>query len=457
MPGCGGHIVLIEDDASLCRVVEYSLQSAGYALHVAENKHDGILLVKEVKPRLIISDLCLGDSNGLDVLSELVPVVGNALILIITGHGSVQQAVDAIRLGAFDYLQKPFSREQLLLAVYKALTFKALQKDNTRLKAALVGKGYRTLLGDSPGIQLVHDLVGRMSSTAAPVLILGESGTGKELVARLLHEQSFCSKGPFVPVNCAAIPADLLESELYGHVRGSFTGANKDRKGKFELAEGGTLFLDEIGELPLSLQPKLLRALQEQEIAPVGGSTKGVNVRIIAATNADLERDVSSGAFREDLYYRLAVLPLTIPPLRERVDDISVLAQHFIRKYSDGREMRLSEAALQVMQKYPWPGNVRELENLIQRLVILSRNDRISKSDLPLHIQLNTSDRADRSCVSLPRTGAALAEIERQAITQALMLCSGNVSKAARLLRVPRHVLAYRIEKYAIDREPSPE
>lgn len=456
MPGSGGHIVLIEDDASLSRVIQHTLENAGYILDVADSRSEGMSLLARAKPRLIVTDLCLSDSSGLDILAEIMSVVGDALVLVITGHGSLQQAVDAIRLGAFDYIQKPFSREQLLLAVYKALAFKGLQQNNNRLQAALVGKGYRTLLGDSPGMEVVHNLVRRMSGTCAPVLLLGESGTGKELVARQIHEQSRCGKGPFVPVNCAAIPADLLESELFGHVQGSFTGATKNRKGKFELAEGGTLFLDEIGDLPLSLQPKLLRALQEQEITPVGGNSKIVNARIVAATNSNLEEAIQQGMFREDLYYRLAVLPLTIPPLRERVEDIPILANHFIRKYSDGRDLRLSSSAIRTMQNYSWPGNVRELENLMQRLVILARNNEISKSDLPPYIQLNTKDSVTQF-VNLPRTGAPLKEVERQAIMQALLLSSGNITKAAKLLTVPRHILAYRINKYGIDNLSSEE
>lgn len=448
MPGHGGHIVLIEDDVNLGRIIQHTLEGAGYTLHKAESKSEGVKLVAKIKPRLVVTDLCLSDSKELDVLIDIKPMIGKALVLVV-GYDSIEQALEAIRLGAFDCLQKPFSREQLMLAVYKALAFKGLQKENSRLQAALVNKGYRTLLGDSQCMEVVHSLVRRMSGTCAPVLLMGESGTGKELVARLIHEQSRCGNGPFVPVNCAAIPADLLESALFGHMQGAFTGATKNRKGKFELADGGTLFLDEIGDLPLALQPKLLRALQEQEITPVGGATKKVNARIIAATNSDLEKAINNGRFREDLYYRLAVLPLSIPPLRERVDDIPVLAQHFIHKYSDGRELRLSISALKTIQNYSWPGNVRELENLMQRLVVLTRNNEISKSELPPHIQLGTKGK-ESQFVTLPRTGAPLQEVERQAIMQALLMSSGNVTRAAQLLTVPRHVLAYRINKYGI-------
>ncbi len=418
MPENGGSIVLIEDDASQRRIMQHSLEKAGYTLHLADNARDGLMHVRSVNPRLVITDICLGDSNGLELLSEIKTYHKNMMVLVVTAYSSLEQAVEAIRLGAFDYLPKPFSRDQLLLAVYKALAFDGLQRENKKLKAALTSKGHRTLLGDSHGIQVVHDLIKRMSGSSASVLILGESGTGKELAARLLHDQGERAKSPFVAVNCAAIPAALLESELFGHVRGSFTGAVRDSKGKFEQAEGGTLFLDEIGELPLDLQPKLLRALQEQEITPVGGSTKSVNVRIIAATNCNLEKLIEQGRFRSDLYYRLAVLPLTLPALRERPEDVVLLTQHFLSMYAESRNLHFSSEALEVIQNYPWPGNVRELENLVQRLAILARRELIDKEDLPMHIQC--CDKIHEPLVvHMPQGGFPLRDVERQAIMQA--------------------------------------
>jgi two-component system NtrC family response regulator len=299
-------------------------------------------------------------------------------------------------------------------------------------------------------MQAAHDLIRRMSGSCAPVLILGESGTGKELAARLLHNQSDCGKGPFVAVNCAAIPAPLLESELFGHVRGSFTGATHDSKGKFEQAEGGTLFLDEVGELPLDLQPKLLRALQEQEITPVGGSVKSVNTRIIAATNRNLEERVEQGLFRSDLYYRLAVLLLTLPALRERSEDIILLAQHFLSRHAEGRNLQFSSEAIELLQNYSWPGNVRELENLIHRLAVLARRELIEKEDLPRHIQICNKSH-EPLVVHMPTGGFSLRSIECQAIKQALIASGGNRSKAAEFLEIPRHILAYRIKKFCID------
>jgi two-component system NtrC family response regulator len=455
MPENGGSIVLIEDDASQRRVMQHHLEQAGYTLHLADNAHDGLMQVRSINPRLVITDICLGESSGLDLLSDIKSYRKNTMVLVVTAYGSLEKAVEAIRLGAFDYLPKPFSREQLLLAVYKALAFDGLQQENKKLKAALISKGHRTLLGDSHEMQIVHDLIKRMAGSCASVLILGESGTGKELAARLLHDQSDCGKGPFVPVNCAAIPAMLLESELFGHVKGSFTGAVNDYKGKFEQAEGGTLFLDEIVELPLDLQPKLLRALQEQEITPVGGTTKAVNTRIIAATNSNLEELIQQGRFRSDLYYRLAVLPLTLPTLRARTEDVALLAQHFLNKYAEGRKLQLSAAAMEIIQNYSWPGNVRELENLMQRLAVLARRELIDKEDLPMYVQACNKIH-EPLVVHMPRGGFPLRDIERQAIVQALVASGGNRTKAADFLHIPRHILAYRIKKFGIDNSSAP-
>ncbi len=447
MPGKGGSIVLIEDDASQRRIMQHALEQAGYSLYLADNARDGLMHVRSVNPRLVITDICLGESSGLELLLEVKTYSKNSMVLVVTAYSSLEQAVDAIRLGAFDYLPKPFSRDQLLLAVYKALAFDGLRRDNLNLKVALTRKGYRALLGDSHEMQVVHDLIRRMAGSCAPVLILGESGTGKELAAGLLHVQSDYCRGPFVAVNCAAIPATLLESELFGHTRGSFTGAERDYKGKFEQAEGGTLFLDEIGDLPLDLQPKLLRALQEQEITPVGGSTKAVNVRIIAATNCNLEQLIEQGRFRSDLYYRLAVLHLPLPALRDRPEDILLLAQHFLNKHAEGRNLKFSSAAIEIMQNYTWPGNVRELENLIQRLAILARRELIDSDEMPMHIRICNRIH-EPLVVHMPQGGFPLRDIERQAIMQALAASDGNYTKAAEFLHVPRHILAYRIQKY---------
>lgn len=447
MPEHGGSILVVDDDASLRRVTQHTLQEAGYQVLVAENGEEGFRLFQQTHPRLVLTDVRMPGLGGLDLLARLKAFAPDAMVVVVTAYGSLQEAVKAIRMGAHDYLAKPFSREQLILAVSKALAFQGLSRENRKLKAALARQLRQELLGDSPQMQAVHNLIRRMASTDASVLILGESGTGKELVARQLHNQGPRADGPFVAVNCAAIPANLLESELFGHVRGAFTGATRNHQGKFDLANGGTLFLDEIGELPTELQPKLLRALQEKEVTPVGGKTRPVDLRIIAATNRNLEEEVHTGTFREDLYYRLAVLPLTLPPLREREEDIPLLAQHFLDRFARGRTLSLSRETLSALQRYPWPGNVRELVNLMERLAVLARGDEIQRDDLPLKI-LTCGKSGARGVVHLPPEGYALEEIVCQAILQALAFCSWNQTRAAEFLHVPRHVLAYRIEKY---------
>ena len=425
-----GPILLIEEDSSQRRIMQHYLEEAGYTLHLSDNARDGLMKVRSFNPRLVITGTFLHDSNGFELLSKIKVYNEETPVLVVTAYKSLESAVEAIRLGAFDCLSKPCSREQLLLAVYKALAFVGLRRKNKNLKASLTRKGHRTLLGDSHGMRNVHDLIKRMSGACASVLILGESGTGKELAAQLLHDQSSYGQGPFVAVNCSAIPASLLESELFGHIKGSFTGAVRDSKGKFEQAEGGTLFLDEIGDLPLDLQPKLLRALQGQEITPVGGSARPVNARIIAATNCNLEKLVEQGLFRSDLYYRIAVLLLTLPPLRERSEDVLLLAQHFLKKYAENRNLKFTSETVELIQNYSWPGNVRELENLIQRLAILARSELIEKEDLPMHIRV--CDKINEPLVvHMPPGGFPLRDIERQAIRQSLLASGGNRTKAA--------------------------
>jgi len=456
MPEHGGSILVVDDDASLRRVTQHTLQESGYHVLVAENGEEGFRLFQQTHPRLVLTDVRMPGLGGLDLLARVKAYAPEAMVVVVTAYGSLQEAVKAIRMGAHDYLAKPFSREQLLLAVSKALAFQGLSRENRKLKAALARQLRQELLGDSPQMQAVHNLIRRMASTDASVLILGESGTGKELVARQLHNQGPRSEGPFIAVNCAAIPANLLESELFGHVRGAFTGATRNHQGKFEQANGGTLFLDEIGELPTELQPKLLRVLQEKEVTPVGGKTRPIDLRVVAATNRNLEQEVQAGSFREDLYYRLAVLPLTLPPLREREEDIPLLAQHFLDRFGRGRSLSLSPDALNALQRYPWPGNVRELVNLMERLAVLAKGEVIQRDELPLKV-LTCGKSGARGVVHLPPEGYALEEIERQAILQALAFCSWNQTRAAEFLHVPRHVLADRIEKYHLFEVRDPE
>jgi two-component system NtrC family response regulator len=406
-------------------------------------------LFRRENPPLVITDIAMPGMSGYEVLKAIKQERPEALVIVITAFGSVEKAVEAMKLGAYDYLTKPFGRDELRLVVAKALAFRGLQEENSRLKERLSERiDFSSLVGISEKMQQVFDLVRRVAATEATVLLLGESGTGKELVARAIHHGSERGGEAFVPVNCAAIPRELLESELFGHVRGAFTGAVRDRAGKFAQADGGTLFLDEVGELPADLQPKLLRALQEREIEPVGGSTQKVDVRVVAATNRNLEEAVAAGQFREDLYYRLAVIPVYLPALRERLEDIPVLVRHFVKKHG-GETIRVSDALLRRLAEHHWPGNVRELENCVERMLILRRGESLDEVDFrPMGGPLSRS--SQRRVLDLPDEGYALEDLEKEAVLEALRRSGGNQTRAAAFLRIPRHTLIYRMEKYGI-------
>ena len=442
-------ILLIDDDASLRRVTEFNLQEAGYHVLTASDGAAGLTLFKRYRPELVITDVQMPGMDGYEVLAAVLELEPQTLVIIVTAFSTVAQAVDAMKVGAYDYLAKPFSRDQLSLTVAKAFEFRNLRQENTQLKEALSENAdSEQIVGQSKGMQLLLQRVKKVAASQASVLISGESGTGKEVIAKAMHRGSERSKGPFVAVNCAAIPKDLIESELFGHLKGSFTGAIKDRKGKFSLADGGTLFLDEIGELPIDLQPKLLRALQEQQFEPVGGGSEQVDVRVLAATNRNLDEAMQSGEFREDLYYRLAVVPITIPPLRERREDIPLLLEFFLRRRHAGTDVHFSPQVIDYLQKYDWPGNVRELENVVEQMLILRSADTMELTDLPERIgrPMTTSNKV----LNLPEEGYSLEALEQEAVEEALRRCHGNKSKAAAFLQIPRHTLLYRIEKYSI-------
>ncbi|HMB15538.1 MAG TPA: sigma-54 dependent transcriptional regulator [Pelovirga sp.] len=444
------NILVVDDDQSLRRMMEYTLQQAGYAVTVTSDGDEALRAVRKKQPRLIITDLKMERMGGFELLAHVRREFPDILMIIVTAFGSVESAVEALQRGAHDYLVKPFSREALRLAVERALSYDGLQRENKQLRKQLEESSTRQLITTAPKMQQLIDTLDRVATSEVSVLLMGESGTGKELLARRLHHQSARVNQPFVALNCAAIPQGLIESELFGHLKGSFTGALKDRKGKFEQADGGTLFLDEIGELPLEQQPKLLRALQLGEIEPVGGETRSVDVRVVAATNLNLEEEICKGAFREDLYYRLAVIPLQVPSLRQRPEDIPLLAQHFLRLAAAGRQLSLSDMVVVTLQQYSWPGNVRELQNLIQRLAILCVNEVVEQTDLPANIRHHNAEPHPAESVPfvLPVAGFSLEELEKSAIMQALERTGGNQTKAAELLHIPRHVLLYRLEKY---------
>jgi two-component system NtrC family response regulator len=443
-------VLLIDDDASLRRVTEYSLQSAGFQVISAADGEQGLASFKMDHPEIVITDIQMPGLSGYEVLQQIKAERPETLVIVITAYSSVEKAVEAMKQGAYDYLAKPFSRDELVLLVDKAFNLLGLQEENRRLRDELEHQiDFSHMVAISDVMQDVFDVVQRVAPTEASVLITGESGTGKELIARAIHQGGPRSKEPFVAINCAAIPANLLESELFGHVRGAFTGAVRDRAGKFVDADGGTLFLDEVGEMPIELQPKLLRVLQEMEIEPVGGKVRSVDVRIVAATNQDVETAMQEGRFREDLYYRLAVIPIELPPLRERVDDIPLLVRHFLERFSAGSPTDISDVALESMVAYAWPGNVRELQNAVERMVVLNRGEPLDLHDLPAKIR-STPSSARSQIVELPPEGYSLEAVEKEVVVQALERNDWNQTRAAAFLQVPRHTLIYRMEKYDI-------
>lgn len=443
-------ILIIDDDPSFRRVLGYNLQEEGYEVIVAVSGGDGLQAFDEHLPLLVITDLKMPGIDGFRVLREIKERSPDTIVIIITAFGAIDTAVEAMKLGAYDYITKPFNRDELKLVVRKAIQVSNLSRENRQLKERLTEKvDFENIVGISPGMEKVFNVVRKVADTDATILITGESGTGKELVAKAIHLLSSRISTVFVPINCAAIPRDLLESELFGHVRGAFTGAINDKTGKFKQADGGTLFLDEVGELSLDLQPKLLRALQEKVLEPVG-STKSVpvDVRVVAATNLDMEEAMRNGAFRDDLYYRLSVIPIHIPPLRERKEDIPLLLKHFAAKHGS-ENIEFDRESLESLTSYSWPGNVRELENTVQRLIIMREADTICRADLSEKILYGEKE-SKLKVVNIPDDGYPLEQLEREVVIEALERKRWNRSSAAKFLKIPRHILIYRMEKYGI-------
>ncbi|MGB9081819.1 MAG: sigma-54 dependent transcriptional regulator [Desulfuromonadaceae bacterium] len=453
-------VLVIDDDDSGREALVMLLRSAGYEVTSAATGLSALDLIGREQYQVIVSDLFLPDKSGLDILQEVHKVSPATDFIVVTGHASAQTAVRAMKEGAFDYITKPIDFDELKIVVSKALEKQKLLSENMYLRRQLQGRfEFNNIIGTSPAMNLVFERMSRIVKTDSAVLVSGESGTGKELVARALHYNGTRKDLPFIAVNCSAIPETLLESELFGHVRGAFTGAIKDKPGKFEAANHGTIFLDEIGTLPLHLQAKLLRVLQEHEVERVGSNkTVKLHVRVISATNSDLENMVKRGEFREDLYYRLNVIPLHLPPLRERQQDIMYLTAFFLEKQCRlmGRApCSISKQALEALEQYSWPGNVRELENLIERMIVLTDASVITIDDIPAKI-IGEKGAGEALSVTMPSQGvdlvATVSRIEQSLICQALESAGGVKAKAASLLGINRTTLVEKIKRLKIEK-----
>lgn len=450
-------ILLIDDEKDTCLALTTLLRQKGYSVSAVHSGEAALERLQNQTYDLIISDLFLPGLSGIDILKRVKEASPRTCFILITGNASAETAVEAMKEGAFDYITKPFNFEKLKLQVAKALEKSQLIAENIYLRQQLRGR-YRfdKIVGSSEPMQKVFSRMEKVAATDSTILILGASGTGKELVAKAIHYNSHRRDKPFVAINCGAIPADLLESELFGHVRGAFTSANVDKPGKFEVANGGTIFLDEIGNMPLQLQMKLLRVLQEYEFERVGSSHKiRLNVRLISATNVNLEAAVKKGDFREDLYYRLNVIPISLPPLCERRGDIPLLVRHFLEdicRTMNRPLMPVSHEALQAIEAYRWPGNVREMENVIERTVALADGESINLSDLPSYIAEVEPNTPSSNNTQLPEIGtnmpALIAEIEQQLILQALSRSRGVKARAAELLGINRTTLVEKIKRF---------
>ena len=450
-------ILVIDDDESFRRILEYNLAQEGYAVLAAGSGEQGLELLRKEGADLVVTDVRMPGMDGLHVLEGARQIDPKIQVIIITAFGTIEMAVEAMKAGAFHYISKPFNRDELKLTIKKALQLESLERENVALRQELKERsGLDGLVAESPQMKQILEMVERVAPTETTILVLGESGTGKELIARAIHMKSLRSSGPFVAVNCAAIPENLLESELFGHVKGAFTGAIRDRIGKFESAESGTIFLDEVAEMRPELQAKILRSLEERVVERVGDNRLiRVDVRVLAATNKDLGKAMQAGEFREDLYYRLNVVPLYLPPLRERRQDIRPLAQQFLKRLGASSRLSIAPDAFRALETYDWPGNVSELENALERGLIFRRGDVITLADLPEVIRSPKSKEADSLAMTLPEAGLSLEGVEKELILRALQKHDWNQSRAARYLGITRHTLLYRIEKHHILRPGS--
>jgi two-component system NtrC family response regulator len=447
-------ILVVDDDDNLRWVLQTQLEQMGYAVSTAIDGAAALAAIDKDPPALVLTDLKMPGMSGMELLAQIRREYSEIPVLIITAFGTIQSAVQAIRSGAYDYLTKPIDYDELAISVGRVLEHFRLVREVQALRVSLDRKyGFENIIGHSDALLSVLDMAARAAQSNSTILIHAETGAGKELLARAIHFNSRRRDKPFVTINCGAIPRDLLESELFGHVKGSFTGAMAHKAGKIELADRGTLFLDEIGEMPSDLQVKLLRLLQQGELEKVGATAPvKVDVRFVAATHRDLRAMIEDGAFREDLYYRLAVIPLELPPLRDRAEDVPELVQHFFLKTKEeqGRpDLMFPASLLPRFQDYRWPGNIRELENVIERIVVLARGVEITLADLPDFLR-RERPAVDMLQLELPAQGVSLEAVEKELILRALDKFHGNQTHAARYLDISRKALIYRMEKHGI-------
>jgi DNA-binding NtrC family response regulator len=450
-------VLVVDDDRKLCEMIEAGLERRGYEVEWRTRGADALELVARRDFDAVIADLNLEEMSGLDICKFATENRPDIPVIMITAFGDMRSAIASIRVGAYDFINKPIELDALSHTLDRAIQHRELREEVKRLTEEVRrSKGVGKLIGQSAAMMKVYDLVRRVSATDSSVLLTGESGTGKELVARALHSESGRAQMPFIAINCAAVPANLLESELFGHVRGAFTDAKASRKGLFERANKGTVLLDEIGEMPMEMQPKLLRVLQERKVRPVGGSVEiPFDTRILAATNRDLETDVEEGRFREDLYYRLNVVEIHVPPLRARGNDILLLAQHFLEEASERMKRPvkgISSDAAKKLLDYDWPGNVRELQNAMERAVTLTRFEQITVDDLPDRISKHESTRISPVDVDAGQV-LTLQELEKRYIERVLKAVGDNKTRAAKLLGLDRRTLYRKLDRY--DKEKS--
>ncbi len=453
-------ILVVDDEDYMREIIRRALEEANYRVEEAADGDTAVGMIRQYPYDVIITDLRLPGIPGEKILQEALSIFPETIVIIMTGFGNIQTAVEAIRMGAYDYLPKPFQLDEMVMRVEKGLTERYLKLENSQLRSELQGKYQGSnLIGNSPPMQQIYRMIGMIADKTSTVLIVGETGTGKELIAKAIHYGGVRKNQPMVSVNCGAIPANLLEDELFGHVKGAFTGAHQHRIGRFEQANHGTLFLDEVSNMPLDLQVKLLRVLQEREFQKVGGtSTIRVDVRIIAATNGDLQEKVRKGEFREDLYYRLNVIPINLPPLRQRREDVPLLIAYFLKKFCSEQKLTLKHVSQEAMKRliaFDWPGNVRQLENTVEMAVALSGDcEMLGVDDFPI-VAKTLDEEMLFSGIDIPEQGVdfntLVSELERRLILRSLQATGGNKKKAASLLQLKRTTFVEKLKRMGMD------